>query len=73
MTYGNRFDTVSAYYLIASRYHSGQASNGYSILSRCVNIGFRPGPLFGEYKGSNERNAAAALLWSRRGEILRKW
>ena len=73
MTYGDRFATVSAYYLVASRWHSGQASKGYQKLSQCVRMGFRPGPLFGQFKGSEERNEAALLLWARRREIRREW
>ena len=73
MTYGDRFLTVAAYYLIASRYHSGQWSKGYRKLSQCVIMGFKPGPLFGVYKGSEERNAAACLLWEKRKEIRSTW
>ena len=38
-----RFEVVAAYYLVASRYHSGQWSKGYRKLSQCVRLGFRPG------------------------------
>lgn len=73
MTYGDRFDTVSAYYLVASRWHSGQTSKGYRKLSQCCRMGFRPGPMFGQFKGSEERSAAARLLWTRRHDIRRNW
>lgn len=73
MTYGDRFLTCAAYYLVGSRWHSGQGSKGYRKLSQAVNMGFRPGPLFGQHKGSEERNAAACLLWARRREIRRHW
>jgi hypothetical protein len=69
----DRLDIVSAYYLVAMRWHSGQWSKGYRKLSQCVKMGFRPGPLFGQFKGSEERNAAAALLWKRRREIRKEW
>jgi hypothetical protein len=69
----DRFEICAAYYLVASRWHSGQWSKGYRKLSQAVRLGFKPGPIFGERKGSEERNAAAALLWSRRREIRRTW
>lgn len=72
MTYGDRFLTCGAYYLIASRYHSGAASKGYAILSRLSIMGYRPGAGI-DWRGSEERSAAASLLWSRRKEILRAW
>lgn len=69
----DRFEIVAAYYLIAADYHSGQASKGYRKLSQCVRLGFRPGWAFGRDKGSEERIAAARLLWQRRREIRREW
>ena len=69
----DRFEICSAYYIVASRWHSGQWSKGYRKLSQAVRIGFNPGLGFGEHKGSDERNAAAALLWARRREIRRTW
>lgn len=69
----DRFEIVAAYYLIASRWHSGQWSKGYRKLCQADRMGFRPGVRFGEEKHSDERNAAAALLWQRRREIRREW
>ena len=69
----NRFEIVSAYYLIASRYHSGKWSKGYRKLSQCARMGFKPSAMFGEFKDSEERNAAASLLWAKRKEIKRDW
>lgn len=69
----DRFLICAAYYLVASRWHGGQASKGYRKLSQAVRMGFRPGPLFGQFKGSEERNAAAQLLWAKRREIVRTW
>ena len=77
----SRFDVVSAYYLIASHYHSSQWSKGYRVLSRCVWMGFTPGLSFGERKtkqqrenyGPDEREYAAGLLWKRRHDIKRNW
>jgi len=69
----DRFLICAAYYLVASRYHSGQWSKGYRKLSQCVRVGFKPGLLFGQHKGSEERDAAASLLWARRREIKKEW
>jgi len=69
----DRFLICAAYYLVASRYHSGQWSKGYRKLSQTINMGFKPGPMFGQRKHSEERDAAAALLWARRREILKHW
>ena len=69
----DRYLICAAYYLVASRYHSGQWSKGYRKLSQAVNLGFSPGPLFGKFKGSEERNAAAELLRARRREIIKTW
>lgn len=70
---GGRFDVVAAYHLVASRWHSGQGSKGYAVLSRCVRLGYRPGLTAETRKGSDERNAAARLLWARRREVVRTW
>jgi hypothetical protein len=39
----SRFDIYRALYLFCSRYHSGQSSRGYRILSRLAIAGYRPG------------------------------
>lgn len=39
----DRFDLYGALYLLCSRYHSGQWSRGYRILSRLAIAGYRPG------------------------------
>lgn len=67
----NRFAICGAYWLIANRYHSGQWSKGYEILSRLALLGFKPG-LRPEHD-QEFRDHAAALLWSRRREILASW
>ena len=69
----DRFEVCAAYYLVASRYHSGQSSTGYRKLSQAIRIGFNPGPMFGVFKGSEERNAAARLLWTKRHDIRKNW
>jgi hypothetical protein len=38
----SRFDLYGALYLICARYHSGQGSRRYRILSRLVKAGYRP-------------------------------
>ena len=72
MTYGDRFLTCAAYQIVAERYHSGAASKGYAILSRLCRMRLRLAD--GAYRrGSEERSAAAALLWTRRKDIVRNW
>ncbi len=39
----NRFDLYGALWAFCNRYHSGQWSRGYRILSRLVNAQYRPG------------------------------
>ena len=39
----DRFDLYGALYLLCSRWHSGQWSRGYRILSRLSVAGYRPG------------------------------
>lgn len=45
--YFDRFDILSAYYLFAMDYHSGQFSKVYKYLGRALKCGFKPGPIFG--------------------------
>lgn len=70
----DRFAICAAYYIIASRYHTGQDSKGYAKLSQVSRCGWQPGRGgWDRRRGSEERNAAAALLRSRRKEILTTW
>lgn len=39
----NRFDLYGALWLLCSRWHSGQWSRGYRILSRLALAGYSPG------------------------------
>ena len=39
-----RFDLYGALWALCSRWHSGQWSRGYRILSRLSIAGYRPGP-----------------------------
>jgi hypothetical protein len=70
----DRILICEAFHYVASRMHSGQNSRGYAKLSQLSRIGFRPG-LGNSWKerGSEERNAAAELLWKRRREIRLEW
>lgn len=70
----DRLVTCAAYWICASRYHSGQWSKGYAKLSQLSRIGYRPGlASWAKEKGSEERSAAAALLRRRRREIKLEW
>ena len=40
---GNRFELFGALYILCSRWHSGQWSRGYRILSRLSIAGYSPG------------------------------
>jgi hypothetical protein len=64
----------AAYWICASRRHSGQWSKGYEKLSQLSRMGYSPGRAGWEHeKGSDERNASAALLWRCRREIRLEW
>ena len=39
----DRFDLYGALYLLCSRWHSGQWSRGYRLLSRIIGKGYSPG------------------------------
>lgn len=39
----DRFDLYGALWLLCSRFHSGQGSRGYRVLSRLVIAGYNPG------------------------------
>jgi hypothetical protein len=66
--------TCSAYWLIAARYHTGQGSKGYRKLSQLARMKYEPGLASWEHeRGSEERQAAAALLRNRRRLIRLEW
>jgi hypothetical protein len=70
----DRILICQAFSYVASHYHHGQASKGYAKLSQLSRIGFRPGLGNGfREKGSDERNATAALIKKRRKEIRLEW
>ena len=64
----------AAYWIVASRYHSGQSSRGYAKLSQLARMHYSPGLASWEnQRGSEERQAAARLLGRRRREIRLQW
>ncbi len=70
----DRFLTCAAYWIIASRYHTGQSSKGYAKLSQLSRMRYNPGLASWEHqRGSEERQAAAALLMKRRRQIRLEW
>jgi len=52
-----KLDLYGALYMLCSRYHSGQWSRGYRILSRLVNKGYNPGLSIqsNEFESDNQR------------------
>ena len=56
----DRFDLYGALYLACRRWHSGQYSRGYRILSRLARLGYRPGITLREMSGF-ESPAQASL------------
>jgi hypothetical protein len=70
----DRMIICAAFHIVASEYHRGQWSKGYAKLSQLSRIGYSPGlASWRNTKGSDERSAAAALLWNRRREIKLTW
>jgi hypothetical protein len=70
----DRFLICAAYKYAAEHFHSGQWSKGYAKLCQVHRIGYREGlGNVWKVKGSEERDAAAALLWKRRREIRLEW
>jgi hypothetical protein len=74
----DRITLWSAFWLIASRHHTGQNSKGYAKLPQLLRMGYRPGlASFENRRGSEERQsrlsfyggAGVRLGWS--GEPLR--
>jgi len=64
----------AAFHIVASEYHTGQWSKGYAKLSQLSRMGYSPGlGSWRDEKHSEERNAAAALLWKHRREIRLTW
>lgn len=55
----DRWFVAAAYYICASRHHSGQWSKGYAKLSQLSRIGFEPGP---RPRGRRKKAAMSATL-----------
>jgi hypothetical protein len=70
----DRFIVASAYWIIASRYHTGMRGKGYLKLSQLARMNYEPGLASWEHeKWSEERSAAARLLFKKRREIRLEW
>lgn len=67
----DRFDLYGALYLLCSRWHSGQWSRGYRILSRLSLAGYRPGLTIRNGRGfeSEEQRAIYRRLLKYRKDI----
>lgn len=64
----DRFDLYGALWAFCCRYHSGQWSRGYRILSRLITAGYQPGLSLqrGHFESDNQRAIYRALLRYRR-------
>ena len=65
----DRFDLYGALYLFCTRWHSGQWSRGYRILSRLEIAGYRPGLTVRNghgFESNEQRRIYRALLRHRR-------
>jgi hypothetical protein len=70
----DRLLICAAYWIVSTRWHSGQSSRGYAKASQLARIGYNPGlASWSKERGSEERLAAARLLWRRRHEIRLHW
>jgi hypothetical protein len=60
----DKFDLYGALYLVCSRWHSGQSSRGYRILSRLQRLGYRPGLTIqrGRFESYEQMTAYGRLL-----------
>ena len=60
----DRFTLYGALYLLCTRWHSGQWSRGYRILSRLASAGYRPGLSLqsNRFESSEQRNLYRHLL-----------
>jgi hypothetical protein len=60
----DRFDLYGALWAFCNRWHSGQWSRGYRILSRLSLAGYNPGTSLqsGRFESENQRRIYKALL-----------
>jgi len=56
-TLSNRFDLYGALWAFCSRWHGGQGSRGYRILSRLARAGYEPGPGLQQGRFETEQQA----------------
>lgn len=63
-TLANRFDLYGALWAICSRWHGGQGSRGYRILSRLARAGYSPGIGLqsGRFESCSQREMYRSLL-----------
>ena len=66
-----RFELYGALWLLCSRYHSGQFSRGYRILSRLDSAGYTPGISLqnGRFE-SEEQKEIYKYLWKTYRKVL---
>jgi hypothetical protein len=62
--YTDRFDLYGALWAFCSRWHGGQSSRGYRILSRLARAGYSPGLGLqaGRFESEQQRDIYRALL-----------
>lgn len=67
----SRFDLYGALWMFCARWHSGQGSRGYRILSRLSRAGYRPGSSvqFGRFESDRQREIYRELVRGYRDSI----
>lgn len=67
----NRFDLYGAIWAFCARYHSGQWSRGYRILSRLDIAGYKPGLSLqrGRFESSEQKDIYRALVKRYRNKV----
>lgn len=58
----DRFDLYGALWLFCSRYHGGQTSRGYRLLSKLSRAGYNPG--FGLQRGNFETDEQLNIYYN---------
>ena len=59
----DKFDRYGALYLLCVRWHSGQWSRGYRLLSRLVKKGYKPGQSIQSNKFESEQQRQYYQQW----------
>ena len=67
----DRFDIYGALWALCSRYHSGQGSRGYRILSKLAVAGYRPGLSLqaGRFESAEQRAIYRTLVRAYRATV----